>query len=1027
MSGALTDTSIVAGASGAGAYTIDQSLRFNDGDNGRLTRTPSSAGDRRTFTISCWAKVGSKFAARTIFGDAGADKFAIHSDYLALILINGSIGYYTTQYTGLFLDPAAWYHIVYVVDTTQATDTDRLALYLNGVKLTPSGTPTYPSQNAETGVNNNALQEVGAVADAEDYDGYLAEFYLIDGQALTADSFGETNEDTNQWIPKKYVGTYGTNGFYQKYDGQMDGFTKLLLHCDGANDGTTFTDSSPSAHTMTANGDAHTDTAVKKFGTAAMQLDGTGDSVSTPDSTDWDFGDGDWTIEAWIYPDTLSGEDSIYQQYDSDTNKCQMWRAGSNISFHANASGTHRILCVTPTDSVTISTWQHVAVVAFNKTVKIFIDGVSQTLSITLGANPYSGAMPNVASVLGIGGNGNEYTQWQGYLDEVRVSKGVARYHSNFTVATEPFSNATLGTDSSGNNNDYTPYNIGITDQMLDSPTNNFCTLNPLIRPAGAVAYTEGNLQAHPTAAWDAIAGTIGVSSGKWYWEQVTVTQYYSTLGIVGDNASGWFDTTTNPQTGTGFILYAYNGNKEIDNVTTAYGASFTSNDIIGVALNMDDSEVTFYKNNATQGAIAFSGTIANAAMVMPGVNLVGGSPNPLNEYNFNAGQDSSFAGNFTPQGNQDGNSVGDFYYEPPAGYLALCTSNLPDPAIALPGDNFNTILRDGTYPSGGSFTGVGFQPDFSWQKPRNLADSHYLVDAVRGVSKIIKSDTTGAEGTDANYITSFDSDGFTVGSNDWETSVTVVSWNWKASNAASVTNDSGTIDSEVMANTAAGFSIITWSGNSTSNATIGHGLTQVPELFISKALNNGTDYWAVYGKPLGQGYLALNDTGAYSSGDDRWGTNAPTASVMNLGYAGSTNTTDRNYVGYCFHSVEGYSKIGTYTGNGNADGTFIYTGFRPAYTMTKNIASAEGYTGWTIQDVKRKPYNIVTLGTMLAANTSYIEGKRSEGTASTLDYYDIFSNGFKMRGTGYEINQNAAVYLYIAFAESPFKTANAR
>ena len=404
---------ILAGAAGAGAYTIDQSLRFEESDSAKLSRV-QGAGNRKTWTFSCWFKRGKLATAAaadrpglmgvpevggSILGDGF--RFVNDSDILQFMIAGGSYSVSTTQ---KFRDPAAWYHFVCVSDTTQATASDRMKFYVNGAHVTDMAGSSYPTQNYESdGIGNSGYtMTVGQGLVSTDYwDGELAEVHFIDGTVYDADDFGETNLLTNQWIPKEVTGlTYGTNGFYLKFDGQMDGFTKLLLHCDGANDGTTFTDSSPSAHTMTANGDAHTDTAVKKFGTAAMQLDGTGDSVSTPDSTDWDFGDGDWTIEAWIYPDTLSGEDSIYQQYDSDTNKCQMWRAGSNISFHANASGTHRILCVTPTDSVTISTWQHVAVVAFNKTVKIFIDGVSQTLSITLGANPYSGAMPNVASVL---------------------------------------------------------------------------------------------------------------------------------------------------------------------------------------------------------------------------------------------------------------------------------------------------------------------------------------------------------------------------------------------------------------------------------------------------------------------------------------------------------------------------------------------------------------------------------------------------------------------------------------------------
>ena len=1021
MSGALTDTSILAGASGAEAYTIDQSLRFNDGDNGRLTRTPSSAGDRRTFTISCWAKLGAKFAARTIFGDAGADKFAIHSDYLALILINGSIGYYHTQLTTLLRDPAAWYHIVYVVDTTEAVDTDRLALYLNGEKLTPSGTPTYPSQDAQTGVNNNALQEVGAVADAEDYDGYLAEFCLIDGQALTPSSFGKTNTTTNQWVPIDVSSlTFGTNGFYQKYAGTMDGYTKLLLHCDGANDGTTFTDSSPSAHTMTANGDAHTDTAVKKFGTASAQFDGTGDSISCADDSDFNFASGDFTVEMWIRRTSNSSgnQEMYYGQHQDGNNKIHFYDNGNGtLYWNVRSGGATRVYDWTSSAVLSVDTWHHVAWVRNGSTFKVYVDG---TEPATYGYDPFdNGAFPDLTGDVHIGGNGVEITRFPGYVDEVRVSKGIARYTAAFTVATEPFGDTSIGADSSGNDNTFTPTNLVATDKMVDSPTNNFCTFNPLSGSSDNT-YSEGNLSVSGTGgSYKHSQGTVLLESGKWYWENY--------MGSTNTMLHGITDSTTpsgsDPSDGDVEDGYYYgdNGNKRsLSGTQTSYGANYTSGDIISTAIDLDSGTqtVTFYKNGSSQGSIDITRSTTWVS------DIAVGDPTNLNIANF--GQDGSFAGTLTAQGNQDENGIGDFYYEPPTGYLALCTSNLPDPEIKLPGEHFNTVLYTGTG-SSNARTGIGFQPDFLWIKNRNGTFQHMLFDAIRLAPQYLSSQNNDAENTDANQLSSFDSDGFTVGSGSSTngTGSTFVAWNWKAGGASTVTNNDGTTESEVSVNSTAGFSIVTYTGDG-ANATVGHGLSEVPTFLMVKCRSSAANWRGgttfVSGKTYADGngyYYELDDTKALQNPGSAvvWGSTPanPTASVFSVGPGHvSTNQDTDTYVAYAFHSVEGYSSVGIYEGNNNADGPFIYTGFRPAYILIKDFDTD---IKWQVLGYS-PPYNVLT------QSLEPDSGAAQSDAGHT--FADMLSNGFKLRNTGTDKNA-AETYLYMAFAESPFKYANAR
>jgi len=1016
----VVGSNILAGSSGAAeAYTIDQSLRFNDDDSAYLSKTFTGTPTLSTkATISLWWKRGgigdtgvnggeqTLISWNTGLGNRAFLRSEGGTDQLSFNIINDS-GTYGLNITPVQRDVSAWYHIVGVIDTTQVTSTNRMKLYINGEQVTAFDSSSYPAQD-ETNIGFGEAEACNIGRDVKDsntpLDGYLAEFYFIDGTALDASSFGETDTATNQWIPIDASGlTFGTNGFYQKYAGTMDGYTKLLLHCDGANDGTTFTDSSPSAHTMTANGDAHTDTTVKKFGTASLQLDGN-DSVSTPDSADFAFGDGDWTVEAWLYADTVSeGQDMFYQQYDSDNHKFQMWRSGTSICFHARSGGTHILFANTPSSVISVDTWHHVAVSSSSKTVKIFIDGVSQSLTVLLGANPYSGSMPDVGSVLGIGGNGNEYTQWQGYLDEVRVSKGIARYTADFTVAAEPFGDTSIGADSSGNDNDFAVTNLVATDQMPDTPTNNFCTITPL---AYSNTLSEGNLEITGTStSWFPNPGTIGMSSGKWYWE-------FTITALSGNTLSGILEANSSDQEGlpgggtaTGYgyhkngSLYTSPSTDEDD-----WGATYTTGDIMGVALNMDDGTLTFYKNNATQGVAATGLTATYLPSFSPfttGTTIV-----------TNFGQDSSFAGAETAQGNQDSNGIGDFYYEPPTDHLALCTSNLASPEIALPTAHFNTKLYTGDGATTLAVTGVGFQPDFTWIKNRSATDHHVLVDSVRGATKYLVSNDTGPEVDDSTFVASLDSDGFTVGDDVVVNTSTenYVSWNWLAGGTA-VSNTDGSITSSVSANTDAGFSIVSWTAEGAID-TIGHGLSQKPELIIIKDRDGADESWVTGADPIGwTKYLTLNSDAAENTSSSVFNDTSPSSSVFTV--SDGFNDT-QPIITYCFHSVEGYSKVGSYEGNGNADGPFIYTGFKPAWILVKN---ATVNTQWDMWDNKRDTYNL--MNHLLQADNSSARITSAE--------VDFVSDGFKVRSASDNMNDSGETLVYLAFAESPFKYSNAR
>jgi hypothetical protein len=320
--------------------------------------------------------------------------------------------------------------------------------------------------------------------------------------------------------------------------------------------------------------------------------------------------------------------------------------------------------------------------------------------------------------------------------------------------------------------------------------------------------------------------------------------------------------------------------------------------------------------------------------------------------------------------------------------------------SIVKPSVYFNTKLYTGNG-STQSITGVGFQPDWTWIKNRSSSYSHCLYDVVRTATKRVKSNSTDAEDTDTGGLTSFDSNGFSVGSSASQNASgeNIVSWNWKAGNSAGSSNTDGSITSTVSVNTTAGFSIVKWTGTG-SAVTVGHGLGQKPDILFVKRYS-GSSSWTVYTDVIdgSNDYLSLNASDA--KGDS--GNPVATNSVFQ-----KSDTNGEEVIAYCFASKTGYSKIGSYTGNGNADGTFVYTGFKPAFVLIKQT-SASG-TDWRLMDNKRSAFNLVD--DRLFPNLSNAE--------NTGDGYDFLSNGFKIRTTNGDCNGSGQNYIYLAFAEEP-------
>ncbi len=329
------------------------------------------------------------------------------------------------------------------------------------------------------------------------------------------------------------------------------------------------------------------------------------------------------------------------------------------------------------------------------------------------------------------------------------------------------------------------------------------------------------------------------------------------------------------------------------------------------------------------------------------------------------------------------------------------------------PTDYFNTKLYTGDGTSSHAITGVGFSPSLVWIKNRTDTKQHHLFDVVRGASKFIESSTADAEATDTTTLSSFDSDGFTLGNSGKVngSSVTAVSWNWLAGGTAS-SNTDGSITSSVSANTTAGFSIVSYTGTG-ANATVGHGLGAVPQTVIVKR-RSSSESWMSYHEPLGNtGRLGFNFSDGVANSSTYWNSTTPTSSVFSIGTNGSTNASSETYIAYCFAEKKGYSKFGSYTGNGNADGTFVYTGFKPAFVIQKVTNTT---AQWNMHDSVRDPFNQVNR-LLYPSNSNAEENNIS-------DQMDFLSNGFKFKNTGAASNGSGNTYIYMAFAESPFVTS---
>ena len=941
------------------AYEVERSLRFDPNDT-YMERT-SSGGNRKTFTISLWFKLGilkeySGSDGRTLFGAGGggagssatnisllADVYGgPRLDFLSMLGAASGSNYIRLTTLGFIRDPSAWYHVVVKVDTPQGNSPNRAKMYINGDEVSDWYNYDQPDQNADTYMNAGDKHGIGANRNWSNqnvkynyFGGYIAEFHFLDGTAYDASYFGETDIATGQWIPKKYTGgNYGTNGFY--------------------------------------------------------------------------------------------------------------------LNFSDNSG----------------------------------------------------------------------------------------------TTAT------TLGKDLSGNSNNYTPYNFSVAagagnDSVPDSPTNNFCTFNPLkVNASYPLVFSNGNLQHNGVSGGNHLrsSSTMQVNSGKWYVEFKFVSGYETTnstvsFGLTTDakNNRGselhvdafWYQNTDN------FVAIAYRNNgvlqvflEAVSQSTLSGLPTFVNGDVMGLAVDLDNDKLFVSKN----GTFFSNGT---------GTQDPAAGTNPVYSGGFLTSRKSD-GFYFSVDGYSDQVVEADFgqqgyAYTPPSGFKKVSSANLPDPTILLPNQHFNTVLYTGNNNTSQNITGVGFSPDWVWVKNRDNVERHHLVDSVRGDNKVLHSENTDAERTGSHGSghtqLNLASDGFNLVSNGSNDELnfgtrTYVAWNWNAGDtdgktytvkvvsdsgnkyrfddfgtsavtldlaeggtyifdqsdssnsghplrfytaadktggeyttgvttvgtpgssgaytqivvAASAptlfyqcslhagmggqantnstlgsSNFDGSIQSTVKVNATAGFSILTYTGTG-SNATIGHGLGVTANAIIVKR-RNGTQNWGVYHSSVAPNdILQLDVDNAVYGGSGVFGNALATSSVFSVNAgSGMSNGNGDTYVAYCFSEVAGYSKFGSYTGNGSTDGPFVFTGFRPAFLLWKNSSSVRN---WHMIDNTRDTFNPVDL--QLYPNLSTNEYAETQG-------YDFLSNGFKIRESANFANNNGGTYIYLAFAESPFKNARAR
>ena len=774
-----------------------------------------------------------------------------------------------------------------------------------------------------------------------------------------------------------------------------------------------------------------------------------------------------WTWSCW-FKRTNFGSGSynyLLSSYGNNDGIAAIYFDSDNrINTYYDTSGSNPYGAVNDRRYRDTSSWMHIVwqVDAINTTQKIWINGVEESLSSSYNPPNFSYTMNQSGQLQTIGGAAwyPDGTGNNNYLAEIHFSDGT-KYtpsdfaytdaqtgqwrpkngnvvKSNLTYGTNGYwldfrdntSTTTLGYDYSGNGNHWTLNNMSVAagadnDSVTDTPTNNFPILNPLDSEGNAPS--DGNLRGGTagTSGWRHTRSTVPLpSTGKWYWE-------YKVPDASADGSNGWITGLAYSNFGltqdinsdsTG--LYGRQTDSKYNNssgspVTNSHFTSPSNNDILQFAYDADSQTLFTGRNNTWElSANPSTGANPNWTGVASGGFPMVGSYGSSRYVIINFGQQP-------------------FSYTPPTGYASLSGHNRATAnaaGVVNPKKHFDTLFYSGNS-STNIITGLEFKPDFVWTRVRNAVGQHSLFDSVRGATKRLGNGATGVgnltESTVAASLQSFNRNGFTfgaeAGNNNGEN---YVAWCWKAGGAA-VSNSDGSITSSVSANTEAGFSIVSFTGNQTSGATVGHGLNSKPKWIIIKERGNNND-WTVYHESLGYTgggdtyvlFLNLtNDKGGGFAGG--FNNTAPTSSVFSLGNSVETNRSGGNFIAYCWSEIPGYSKFGTYTGTENDDGPYVNLGFKPAWVLVKCHTNAEHWNIPVFTNADRSN------GTVKFISPNLNTAERNMDDNPGIDF---LSNGFKIRTSDGNMSRSNGTnnFVYMAFAEEPGGTtfgrdANAR
>ena len=776
-------------------------------------------------------------------------------------------------------------------------------------------------------------------------------------------------------------------------------------------------------------------------------FDGNGDYLSLASTSDFDFGTGDFTCEIFFrcrgwsnspylfdFRTTGGSESGSIVTYINNSGTATFWYNGSNR--------------VTSNYKMPLNCWVHLAVVRSSGTTKMYIDGVAQSSTYSDSNDYGDGGRPLFIGVRRNSGSSYNSQSWNGELSNARIVKGTAVYTSNFIPPKKPLEAITntklLCLQSTDNltkaaikpgtisvTNAY-PHNINPFDNDTIGQESNYATLNAYWGYGYNSTFTEhGSKVSIPASnTYGRASSTISATKGKYYWEVTYTTPgdngnyLYVGVGCISGRSSPYYGVRgADGEKGSSY------GNSGGTNLR------FGQNDVIGVYMDLDNGKWYVATNGEFQDAgngvgnpELGTGYVHNNLRIPyytvgSTATQYGDTDDGLGAYFWNAtsGAAQVFHVNFGQK---------PFKYPPPDGYKTLSVNNLPKPSIPRPSKHFNTLTYTGNgATSGHHITGLQFAPDFVWIKNRGTTYDHMIYDTIRGVGNYLESSTNDAE-ANGTHMDGFLSNGFSVGNGSSSNRTnyngnTYVGWCWKGGGSA-VTNNDGSVASQVSANVEAGFSIVTYAGSGVR--TVGHGLSKRPEMIIMKG-RNVSDQWTIGHTYMNNAVSSWNyglsfGNGSIQNNANFWNDTHPTDTVFTRG---SWNA-GYNMVSYCFHSVEGYSKVGWYIANANGNGPYVHCGFRPAFVMVKN--EDNGGEEWVMYDNKRVTPTVNNVGSpngaTLYTGHNYAESDGNAYTGGNSRNVSFFSTGFKITDTGNPLNKPSDEgnhHIFFAIAEQPLTT----